>query len=231
MAGSGTRSDRLPAGTRTCCTRSKSLTGMARALPPLTETVAVQPESHATERITVDGRGRLQPDVLGLGRAGHNLHGQPPAVPRRGHDGFCRLAQGEHRIALGEPGQLPRPRDQRRRQASPPARRDARPPRSPPAARGANRSPPGPTVRWPPPCGCRVRHRAGSRGHRDRSAPARRPVRPQRSEPHARARAGGVLQDEGGALGLQRLPVEPGRRLAGRRAPGAGPDRRGRRCR
>ena len=27
------------------------------ALPPLTETVAVHPESHATERFTVDGAG------------------------------------------------------------------------------------------------------------------------------------------------------------------------------
>src|ERR1700722_8559974 len=42
---------------RTCCTRSKSLTVMALALPPLTETVAVQPESQATERVKVDGEG------------------------------------------------------------------------------------------------------------------------------------------------------------------------------
>src|ERR1700722_14023907 len=42
---------------RTCCTRSKSLTVMALALPPLTETVAVQTESQATERVQVDGEG------------------------------------------------------------------------------------------------------------------------------------------------------------------------------
>ena len=33
------------------------MTGMLRAVPPSTETVPFQPESHATERITVDATG------------------------------------------------------------------------------------------------------------------------------------------------------------------------------
>ena len=53
----------------TCWTRSKSLTVILRALPPLTETVALQPGSHATERITVEGDGactRMSSDFVVL---------------------------------------------------------------------------------------------------------------------------------------------------------------------
>ena len=53
----------------TCWTRSKSLTVIFWALPPLTETVALQPESHATERITVEAAGactRMSSDFVVL---------------------------------------------------------------------------------------------------------------------------------------------------------------------
>src|ERR1700735_5335876 len=55
----------------TCCTRSKSSTAIFWALPPLTETVAVQPESHATDRITVEDAGassRISSDFVVLER-------------------------------------------------------------------------------------------------------------------------------------------------------------------
>ena len=47
----------------------EGVTGTLSAVPPLTETVAVQPESQATERMTVDGRRRVDTDLLGLRRA------------------------------------------------------------------------------------------------------------------------------------------------------------------
>ena len=41
----------------TCCTRSNDATGIVCGGPPLTETVALQPESHATERMTLAAAG------------------------------------------------------------------------------------------------------------------------------------------------------------------------------
>ena len=176
-------------------------------------------------------RRRLQPDLLGLRRARDDLHGQPPAVRRRGDDRLGRLAEGEHRIALGEAGQLPRSREPAPTTASPPARRGVRPPRSPPAATGASRPAPGPTGRW--------RHRPDAgrspmlapAGTATGSAPARRPVRQQRPEADQRSRAGRVLEDEGGGVGLEGLPVEPRGRLPRARGRAAGPGRRGTPCR
>ena len=78
---------------------------MVLALPPSTETVALHPASHATDRITVDGMGLVKPDVLGLRRAGDHLHRHPsrPFLVEAAI-GSAGLAESEHGVSLGQSG-------------------------------------------------------------------------------------------------------------------------------
>ena len=108
----------LPAGMCTSWTKSKSFTEIFCALPPFTETVAVHPESQATDRTTVDGAGactRICSDFVVLEMVWTGRRRPFPVEAAMGSDG---LRKGEDRIALGEATQLPRSRHQRRRQGA-----------------------------------------------------------------------------------------------------------------
>ena len=65
-----------------------------------------------------------------------------------------------------------------------------------------------------PPGRMLVRDGDGSGGNRLGDAPAGRPVRSQCAEAHRRSGARRMLKDEGHALGIERLAVEPGSCLA-----------------
>ena len=109
--------DRRPPGCGSAGPGRTNRTGTLRAGPPLTETVAVHPESQATERMTVAGRRRVDPDLFGLGGARDHLRpaaaGRSSCVAEIGTGG---LREREHRVALREAGQSPRAGHQRRRE-------------------------------------------------------------------------------------------------------------------
>ena len=154
----------------------RSATGIALGLSP------VDRDGGAPARVPRDGtnhgrrRRRVDPDLLGLRRARERparaAAGRSPSRPRSASGG---LRRGEHRVALREPGQLPRPGHERPTTASRRARRRGRPPRSPPAAPGSD-----PTSTWT--------DRPIGRPVGRRPSPASRPGRPARVRPNGSIR-------------------------------------------